>query len=100
MNTEPLGLNRLPMYLKGKIYMVGCDIKIDDINDVSNKLLLEALGIGLLCIFLSSVAAYIVSKAIVANLSKISGFIGKVVVEDFDLTAKVEVTSKLTNRQL
>lgn len=78
---------------KGKIYMVGCDIKIDDINDALNKLLLEALGIGFLCIALSSIAAYIVSKAIAANLSKISGFIGKVV-EDFDLTAKVEVTSK------
>ncbi len=76
----------------GKIYMVGCDIKIDAINEALKLLLLKSIAIGALCIFLSTAAAFVVSKAISSNLANISEFIDKIV-NDMDLTAKVSVNS-------
>lgn len=56
----------------GKIYLIGADIKLDNIQSNLNAILLQTLAIMLLVILLATLFAGLVSKAMVRNVTLIS----------------------------
>ncbi|MCK9373236.1 MAG: methyl-accepting chemotaxis protein [Sulfuricurvum sp.] len=56
----------------GKIYLIGADIKLDNIQANLNRILLQTLGIMLLVTLLATLFAGLVSKAMVRNVTLIT----------------------------